>query len=337
MKISRVSLFFFILSFNYLFLRAIAFPLIYDNYGTSGNIYILIVIGILALLFLFLPKAFYNTDFNSEYNKGKIKWLINFLLLLRIILGVGTSVAILQELFFYDYNYLVLLFGILLVVMVISSLKSNEIIQISTLFGIAVIMGYFLFLFNYINIDFSLILHDFDFDIKLILIAIVLCTFFDNLYLFNSNKDGVFLSKRLVIFALLSSFILFSFEYGILALSSGEELFKNNQLVGFQALGIEPVSRHNGNFDFVYILMIGVASIFKFSYFLSIIKDSFNKTPKKLFYVVLFVALFILIILVRELLKLHQMVATYSVIVLFLLGVIMFIWMIKVIISVKKV
>jgi len=336
-KISRVSLFFFIVSFNYIFLRAVLFPLIYDNYGTNGNIYILLIIGVMILLFLLLPKSFYQMDFNSKYNTSKIRWLINPILMLRVILGIGTATMVLNELFFFDYKYAVILSGILLVTILISTLKSNEIIQVSTLFGIAVMLGYFLFLFNYIDLDFSLITKGFSFRLDTILIALIITSVLDNLYLFISNKEGINLSKKLLLVGLLCSFVLFSFEYGILTLSSGAEMFKANQLVGFEALGIEPVSRHNGNFDFIYILMIVVAVVFKFAYFMSIIKGSFKKEPKRIYYFILYVCLFVFTLIAHQLLRLHELATIYSVLILFSFGFILLLWMIKVIINAKKV
>lgn len=325
------------MTFNYIFLRAIVFPLIYDNYGNNGNIYILLIIAVLILLFLLLPKAFYRTDFNSKYNDSKIKWIINPILILRVVIGVATSILALQRIFYFDYSYIPIIFGIILAIAFISSLKSNEVIQISTLFSIAIILGYLLFLFNYIDIDFNLLLKDFRFSGSWILVLMVLCLFLDNLNILISNKEGINLSKGLFILALLSSFVLFSFEYGMLVLTSGDELFRNDNLVGFQALSIEPVSRHNGNFDFVYILMIAVASIFKFSYFMSIIKDSINFKFNRKHYICLYVVLFLLIFGAIKLLILDEVVAMYSVIGLFLIGAIMLIWMIRVIINAKKI
>lgn len=55
-KLSRVSFFLFVTIFNYLWLRIVMFQYFYNEYGSMG-LYYTVIIGIaMLLIFVFLPK-----------------------------------------------------------------------------------------------------------------------------------------------------------------------------------------------------------------------------------------------------------------------------------------
>ena len=252
-------------------------------------------------------------------------------------MGVSIGCYVLQKLFFYDYPYLALLIGIIIVLLIISSLKPSEVIQIATLFGIVVIACYIFYLFNFTNLDYQLLYRNFKFDFNIMLFILPYCVIFDNLYYFLADKDRLTLSKKTITFAITASAVLFLFEYIILVLSAGGDLFKGDPLVGFFALSIEPVSRYNGNFDYIYILMVGVACIFKFSYFFSLIKNNMNWNMGKIKYVLAFLLITILCYISFVILKINHYLSHYFVVSLFLFGGILIFWMIKEAIHARKI
>lgn len=283
LKISRVSLFLFIVIYNFLFLRIVIFPHLYDNFGNNGIIYILVIIASFILGVLFLPKRIFNIDFNKKYKESKFKYFFNFLLFLRIIIGISLCGYVLNNIFFYDYKYWIIILGIIGVIVLLSFLKTNEIIELSTLFGFVVLACYMLFIYFLIDLDYKLIFKDFSFKFDLIVFILPFLLTIDNSIILLTNKEGLTLSKYNIIGGVVLALFLFGLEYLLLGLSSGDKIFYNDELVGFYSLGIEAVTRHNGNYNFVYIVMIVVSGIFKFSYFLSIINKTKNINGYKYF------------------------------------------------------
>ena len=133
------------------------------------------------------------------------------------------------------------------------------------------------------------------------------------------------------------SFLLLLFEYSFLTLSSGDELFKNSPLSGFQALSIEPITRFNGNFDYIYIVLIITSIVFKMSYFLSIIKNSiksrFGRIKEMLLLLISLSALIYIFYIINE----NNVAISYSLsVILFLLCGSILIWFIWVVKNAKK-
>lgn len=311
--------------------------MLYDSYGVSGVFYILMVLGGILFFFLLLPKRFYTMDFYNSYRESKIKHIVNIVLFFRIVLGLTLATYILYKLFFYNYSYPFLLIGIILVLCIICSLKPSEVIQISTLFGIVCIACYGLYLYNFIHLDFRLLIEDFHWFFSFSVLISFLCMILDNLIYFMSDKDELSLSKSTILLGITLSSLLFLFEYSILTLSSGDVVFQGNDLVGFLALSIEPVSRYNGNFDYIYILIIGVACVFKFSYFLSLIHNSLKWEMSIWKRIFLFLGIFVLGLIGFWQVKQNVIWLRYIVIGLFGLSGILFGWMIKEVYYARKV
>ncbi|MBQ9124246.1 MAG: oligosaccharide repeat unit polymerase [Acholeplasmatales bacterium] len=334
-RISMVSLFFFILSYNYIWLRTTLFPHFYNTYGVNGIFYILFIAMVIGLFFLILPKALYKIEY-KEYEKSKYKNFLNAILFIRIALGIAIVGVILYTLFFYDYPLIMSIIGIVLVILIISNSKPSDIIQISTLFGIIGLLLYFFYLYQFIELDFSLISFDFKLD-NYILYILLAALIFDNLIYLITDKEKLKITKKTVIIGIMISFLLLLFEYSFLTLSSGDELFKNSPLSGFQALSIEPITRFNGNFDYIYIVLIITSIVFKMSYFLSIIKNSiksrFGRIKEMLLLLISLSALIYIFYIINE----NNVAISYSLsVILFLLCGSILIWFIWVVKNAKK-
>lgn len=279
-KMSKISLFLFIIYYNYLPLRFILFPYIYNNYGNAGIFVILSIIIISFIIFLIIPKKIYLFDYLNKFQVSKIKIIIKPLLFIRTILGISCATYILNTMFFSDYPAFLVLAGFIIVISIISNSKPSSVIQISTLFSIAGLMIYGLYFYDFINMDITQI-HYYDMNI-FIIILISLGLVIDNLIILLSNKDNLKTNKLTIVSAYIISALIFSCEYLVLILTSGDIIFLDNPLSGFIPLSIQPVSRFNGNFKYVYILMIVVSTVFKFSFYNSIIINK-NKYSTKSF------------------------------------------------------
>lgn len=334
-RISMVSLFFFILSYNYIWLRTTIFPYFYNTYGVNGIFYILFIAMVIGLFFLILPKSFYKIEY-KEYEKSKYKYFLNAILFIRIALGIAIIGVILYTLFFYDYPLIMSIIGIVLVILIISNSKPSDIIQISTLFGIIGLLLYFFYLYQFIDLDFSLLSFEFKLD-NYILYTLLAALIFDNLIYLISDKEKLKITKKTVIIGIMISFLLLLFEYSFLTLSSGDELFKNIPLSGFQALSIEPISRFNGNFDYIYIVLILTSIVFKMSYFLSIIKNSIKSRFGRIKEILLLLISLSVLIYIFYIINENNVAITYSLsAILFLLSGSILIWFIWVVKNAKK-
>lgn len=329
MKLSRVSLFFFILIFNYLSLRVIVFPFMFNNYTTSGALYIIVFLFSVVPFFAFLPKRILNNNYFISYQRSKIKYLYNSILFIRIVFGIVISAFVLNKIFFVDYSIFWLLGGFFLVLFIISTLKPHEIIQIGTLFSILTTFIYIFYVYNYINLDFQLLFDNLSFNFDFMLFIIPYCIIFDNLSLLLVLGKNATIKKSTIVGALTLAILFFLFEYLNLSLISGDTLFLNNPMVGFIALSIEPVSRYNGNFDYIYILMIGVCSIFKFSYFFSLINNSTKAYKSKITYMSLCIACFVSSIGIYYLLINFYNIVITVVIAIFMSSLIFLLWILK--------
>lgn len=334
-KISMVSLFFFILSYNYIWLRTTIFPHFYNTYGVNGIFYILIIAMVIGLFFLILPKAFYKIEY-KEYEKSKYKFFLNAILFIRIALGIAVIGVILYTLFFYDYPLILSFIGIVLVILIISNSKPSDIIQISTLFGIVGIFLYVFYLYQVINLDFSLLSFEFKLD-NYVLYILLATLIFDNLIYLITDKDKLKITKKTVIVGIIFSFLLLLFEYAFLTLSSGDKLFRNSPLSGFQALSIEPITRFNGNFDYIYIVLILTSIVFKMSYFLSIINNSIKSRFGRIKEILFLLTTLSVLIYIFYMINKSSVIISYSIsVILFLLCGSILIWFIWVVKNVKK-
>lgn len=337
MRISRVSLFFFVFIYNYIFLRVTVFPYVYNAFKTAGYIVLLLLMLLLSFLFLLVPKRFMKRDFYLEYQKSKIKYITNGLLFLRIIFGISMGCIVLQKLFFHSSPVLFLLLGVVFVLLLISSMKPSEVIQLSTLFGIVIFVSYFLYIYQSIAADFSLLGRGLEFKMSYLAPILLICLFFDNCLIFLVNRERLEFSKYTFIFGIIIAMCFLLYEYVVLVVCVGSKLFADDPLVGFYTLSIEPVSRFIGNFDYIYILIVGTACIFKFSFFLSLIKNSLKKKCGIIKNFLLYAIIIGLGCVCGWLFNLNTNGIYFSIIIGFMLGGILLLWMMKVELHARKI
>lgn len=328
MKQSRFCLFLFMLLYNYIFLRSIVFPHCYKEYGYNGIWIIIAVLVIVVLLLLIIPKKIYNKSYLNEYKNSKIKYLINSILIIRVVLGISIASITLYDLFFYKSLYYLIPLVFIIVTFIISNLKPNEVIELNTLFSLVVMLLYSLYIYDFIDLDFYLIKKSFSLSFSGISILFSLCLVFDNLLLLLSNEKSDKPKKLTIISGMSLAIITVLFEYVLLVLSAGDYIFINERYIGYLTLLIEPVSRYNGNFDYIYILFLGCGAIFKFSYILSLIRNSinikFNPLKIILFIAILF-SLSAFIYFIYEAINIYLTV----IIILIVLGLCIGFWIIK--------
>lgn len=336
MRVSKISLFLFILAFNYISLRVIIFPYLYNAYGAIGIYYLLMICFGIITFFLFLPKRVYAIDYKKNYVNSKFKYLFNFCLALRIIIGLTISTYIIQDQFFNEYSFLAIFVGFLFVISIISTLKPSEVIQISTLFSVIVLVAYLYYVYKFIDLDFGLWTKNLNFKFDIMLFILPYCLIFDNSIYFLTSQKEVELSRKPITLAVTISCLILLFEYMNLTLSSGGVLFSGDLMVGFKALTIESVSRYNGNFRYIYILMLGISCVFKFSYFLSLIKQSIRIKKKKIFYTIFISLMLLLGVLAPLIISKLRVFLSYFIITSFLLGGVLIIWIFKEAYHVKK-
>ena len=108
--------------------------------------------------------------------------------------------------------------------------------------------------------------------------------------------------------------------------NSGTIIFKNVYWVGFICLSLEQITKYIGNFDFIYIFFVVTCVIFKFSFNVSLLRESFK--VGKNFYMPLVVSILIVTcILIYFMLEIPKTI--YIMPYIILLSSVLIIWFIK--------
>lgn len=324
-KASKACLFFFIFIYNYIFLRTTLFYSLYNNAKEFGFIIIIILLFLLLALFLLIPNKFYNFNFYKIINKSKMKYLVSSFSILRGILGVGITSYILSTLFYKDVPFFFFIISSSLLIYFLSLFKPSNIIEISWIFGFILMLLYLLYFHKLIPLDFSI-----NGGFSYLLIPMIIIFILDNFIYLLSDKDNLEFSKLPIILGILVSIILFLLEYGLVVFSSGALLFKDNPFVGFIALRIAPISRFYGSFDYIYITSISITSIFKLSFYQSLIDI------KKKYKVIATIVIMLVSVGIYYLIKMNYIYFEYSMIIVGLLALIIILYMIGVYYGFKK-
>lgn len=305
-KLSKVGFFLFVLNFNYLWLRIIVFNYFYNNFGNMGLIYGLILTAIVLVLICVIPKKIINTDFKNSYNKSIFKYLYGFIIFIETVVGLSIVVYMLHKIFISDSNYLILLSLLCLCIGFISNNQVKDIMEISTLFSI---IGYGLFFISLIyfpSIDYSLLL-PIKYDNPIVLILFSLMIFGDNLKILI-NKENIKINKWLFVIPIIIAILLFCLEYFILIGNAGTIIFKDIYWVGFICLSLEQVTKYIGNFDFIYIYLILVCSIFKFSLNMNLFRETI-KNKSNIINLGIGIILFICCLLIYRFIKINDLIS----------------------------
>lgn len=330
---SKISLFLFLLNYNYIFLRLIIFPYMYVEYSYMAYLYIAIIIVILLLLFLFIPKVVYKTNLNEKYKNSKFKHIYNIILLLKNILYIYIGSLLIQRI---DYDMLSIYYFIIAIsitVLLVSRLKSNDVIELSTLFVMAAIGIYMLAFLHMVDVDFSG-LRSFKFKLPNVPFYLILLSIFsDNLLVLLTDKTNMKFNKSTIILPLITQFIFMMFEIYQMLLSAGDKLFLDYEFIGFISLSFQTTSNYIGNLNFVYLYILTMATIINTSFSFSIIKESYNLKKN------IIVDIFLLIIMISSMLLINNLDFSFIVNILLYVssfGIILFIWLIKEIYNVRK-
>lgn len=277
-KLSKVSFFLFVSTYNYIWFRIIVFKYFYTSIGNMGLLYAAILAICVLLFFLFLPKKIMNYDYEAAFKKSYFKYFYMILIFLQAILSISFCSYLLSAIYIPNSKYWIILSGIVLAITIISSSTTRDVIELSTLFNI---VGYLILLISFLflpQLDFSILL-PFK-EIKwLTLLFYFVFLIGDNFPLIINKKDLSFHRMNFIL-GITMAFFLFGLEYMILICSAGTEFFKGLNWVGFVCFSIEPVSKYIGNFDFAYIFYILISCIFKYAHNISLVRNSMTLSPK---------------------------------------------------------
>lgn len=283
-KLSKVSFFLFVSAYNYIWFRIIIFNSLYNRVGNMGFLYTIILAVLMLLFFSILPKKLINKDYRERFNKSYFKFLYSTILLLESIFSISFCAYLLSKVFIPKANFLIIITGIILAILILSKFSPKDVIELSTLFNIA---GYSILLFSFIflpNLDLSVLL-PFQSINWLIILFFLWLIISDNLTLILNKKDISFNKLNFILGIFIAVFFL-ALEYFLLICIAGVDFFKDINWVGFICFSIEPVSRYIGSFDFAYIFYILVSCIFKYAYNTSLVRDSINISSKAFSFII---------------------------------------------------
>lgn len=330
-KISRVSLFFFIFNYYYLFLRIFLFPYLYKEYGVSAYMIILLIILVTIIFLLIIPKRIYKMNTGNKVQKSVFKYIYNILILIRVGVTIYVTSLILHDNFFTGNNNILLAFGLVIGIICVSKLLNHEIIDISTFFYMFGLLVTLLSFFDIIELDFSLLKSS---NLKMPDISFYYILFSylaDLVILVVTNEEKKDFNKINLIIPIVFSFILVFIEYYLLILVCGDTLFKDYISIGFLSLSIQKVSVLVGNVSFLYMYLIIISTVFKESYLLS----SFRINNKRLFSILEGICLFGIIIILNQL-QVSLNVGLKILMYILLGGYIIVPWFIKEIVNARK-
>lgn len=287
-RLSKISFFLFVSIYNYLWLRIILFYFYYNHLGNMGFLGILFfIVGVLLVLIL-LPKKLLNKDYTERFKKSYFKYFYFLILLLESIFGISVGIYILTTVFLLEATPFIALTIVMLTVAILSVAKPAEIMEISTLFSIVGYITLFVSLSLFPELEMTMLLPFKEFNYLIIPLSVLL-VIGDNMSIIVS-KENINFSKLNFIMAIFTALVFFALEFVMLLCSSGTEFFKGLNWVGFICLSIQPVSKYFGNFDFAYIYFILCGCLFKYTYNLSLIRNSLN-IGKKIMTIILAITL----------------------------------------------
>lgn len=276
-KLSKVSFFLFVSVYNYIWLRIILFDYVYNHLGSMGLFGIILLIVVILLFFLLMPKKLLAKNYAESFKKSYFKYFYFIILILECIFGIAFCSNLLVNIFIRGSNPFVIVLFICMVIAILSKVKPSEVMEISTLFNI---LGYFLLFISlslFPNLDWTVLLPFKSISyIYLPVFAVMLLA--DNFSLLIC-KDNQRFTKLNFIMGIFTALFFVALEYLMLICSAGAEFFKGINVVGFICLSIQPLTKYLGNFEFAYIYFILISCIFKYSFNISVIRNSLSLKP----------------------------------------------------------
>lgn len=297
-------------------------------------LYVGIIIVIFILFYMLIPKFIYKHNLLENYNKSKFKNAFNIVLLLKVILSIYIGSLLIQQLNYDMYSIYYFIVGISITVIIVSRMKNENIIELSTWFIIAAICIYMLALLHIVPFDFSYLKQ---FNIRLPNLnfyLIVISIISDNLLILLSDKSKLKFNKSTIILPLVTQFIFMMFEIYQMLLASGDKLFFDYDFIGFVSLSFQTTSNYIGNLQFVYLFIITMATVINSSYILSFIRHSY-KIKKNLLFDLVILSIIILSIIFINKLNFNSVVDIFMYVSL--CGFILLIWLLKETYRVRKI
>ena len=312
-KTSKISFFFFIFFYNYLWLRILAFPVLYNKYGSSGFIMLVfIMLGIIGITLL-IPNNIFKLDLSNQLSNSFYKWINSAFIILEIITSVCFISYFINSIFIEESNIYVLFILLGISIVFVSNLLPNEIIDISTLFYITGLVLILLSLFITPKLEIEYLFKKRDISI----ISIVLLTvflLFDNFKILI-NKEHLNVNKGIFLIPIIASVLLCISEYAFLLMTVGDEALSGLNYIGFLELSFMPVTKYFGDFNFVYIYLLLICCVFKNGFNLSVVKNSIilNKNVVNIITTILLVIGSIILLNCVEIEKLYMWVFMFIV------------------------
>ncbi len=295
-NITKLSFIMFIIFQNYLMFNYYFLSESIKVNSQMGYIFFIVVYLISLILILFLPKTINKIEYFKLMKKSlllKYFFVIAKLIILFITLYVG--VRTLNLALFPDTNILIFLFSLVIISVVLSNFKVENIINTSLIFFIVASIFMFIALFLNINLnDFSLLLPIQSLKSLSLLSCIYL--FLDSITLIFLN-DGVEVRKKDVFIGVTVLFAICTIETINVITLCGTNYINNNEFLGFFSLYIQDTLNYIGNLSFIYIFLVPVVCIFKSSLSIIFIKKTLNIKKNILFDIILTTLLIISIAL----------------------------------------
>lgn len=296
--IRPISQFIAIIFHNYILFKFFLIRNIYDKYGNMSYLYIIILMLITFLICLSINRKKANGIYNLVMKKWYIKYpLIVYFVISNILVGI-MAIRIIEGNFFNNYNVLLFVATLFFSTFIMSKIKTTGIINILTIPA----CFYFLFflitnIINYDIKDYTLLL-PFEY-IKVPSLKIITTSIFliiDNCIFFLLRKDAKEdLSPRTLFFAIFIWLSLVLVEVINITALAGYNYLYGYEYIGFLSYAVQQTFKYIGNFEFVYIYLITMFSVFKITFNITLMKELNNKISSIMF-VIIPLAVYILLL-----------------------------------------
>lgn len=268
-RLKSFSLFLFSGFFFYVVFKQAVMPKLLQSYGKNALFFFAILI-VSTLVFLIVPKDVLKTVLKTKL----LRYIVGIACLVQMIMLLTISINVIVNLFYYNSIRIFFLIAIGAVIVILSKLSLEQIINLSASFYIFIP---FLWAISYIffpKFDFMELSNP---SFSLMEPLLMTNTFFSTMFLFlnNESKKIALVSGRIV------GFLVLLVEYVTLLCLAGDKYFADYEYVGFIIYQIQNPNRYIGNFDFISIITLTVCAIFNGSYLVKISTICFKQKQKR--------------------------------------------------------
>lgn len=291
------SLFIAIVFNNYIVFKFFLNQKIYQLYGHMGYIFIIILMIISFLLMLTFNDKRLNNVYSVVNNNKIVRLLLNIHFSISSIITLTLSARILVMNFFPSDNVIFFIVPLILVSIYMTKIKTVGVINIITIPA----LFYFIFFIvtNIVNItlkDYSLLL-----PFKMIefpsfeIIIISLFTLFDNYLFYTCGNDLKKPFKRKYVFLANLLFLVFELvELINITALAGNNFLYDYEFIGFLSYSVMQTFKYIGDFQFIYIYLITLFTLFKINFNHSMIMHTTTKKKAYIEYFIILIAVFVM-------------------------------------------